>query len=257
METETHMLETAITAARRAGKLLLEASREEIRVDARSRRDVKLEMDRKAEEVIISTILAAHPDHAVLSEERGRVGGESNWLWVIDPLDGTYNYSRRIPVWCTSIGLLEDGEERLGVIYDPIAADLYAAERGRGAAVNGSPAVVSKVASLEEATVCFSSGLGNDDLARTMAAAEHLAVAAGKVRGMGAAASHLAYVAGGRADAFYDFGAKLWDVAAGIALVREAGGVVTVRPRGEHTLDIIASNGKFHEELENEIGWQP
>ena len=255
MGSRTDMLETAIEAARRAGRLLLEASRGEIRVDVRTRRDVKLEMDRRADEIIVKTILAAHPDHAVLTEERGRTGGESEWLWVIDPLDGTYNYSRRIPVWCVSIGLLRNGEESLGVIYDPIGDELYAAEEGQGATVNGERTAVSDTAALEDATVCFSSSPAENDLARTMAAAERLAVNAGKVRGMGAAASHLAYVAGGRADAFYDFGAKLWDVAAGIALVREAGGAVTTRKRDEFALDICVSNGHFHDALLREIGW--
>ena len=255
MEQERNMLDTAIAAARRAGKLLLDASRGEIRVDARTRRDVKLEMDRKADEAIVKTILAAHPDHAVLTEERGKLGKESEWLWVIDPLDGTYNYSRRIPVWCASIGLLRHGQEHLGVIYDPVAGDLYSAQRGRGAAVNDRPAAVSEIARLEDAAICFSSSPADDDLARTMAAAERLATSAAKVRGMGAAASHLAYVAAGRADAFYDFGAKLWDVAAGIALIREAGGAVTTRPRDDVTLDICVSNGRFHEDLLREIGW--
>lgn len=249
------MLEIATQAAREAGRLLLDASRKDIRIESRSRRDVKLDMDRKAEETIISILLDAFPEHTVLSEERGRIGGDSEFLWVIDPLDGTYNYSRRLPVWCTSVGLLKNDEPVLGVIYDPVCDDLYAAEAGQGASLNGRPARVSDVESLDDATVCFSSGIGTRDLEKTMRAAAHLGIRAGKVRGMGAAATHTAYVGAGRADAFYDFGAKLWDVAAGVVIVREAGGHVTLRDRGENVLDIAVSNGRFHEDLLREIEW--
>ena len=114
---------------------------------------------------------------------------------------------------------------------------------------------VSETESFENAVVCFSSSAQTSDIEATMAAASRLSTSAGKVRGMGAAASHMAYVADGRVDAFFDMGAKLWDVAAGIVLVREAGGEVTTRSRGGVSLDIAVSNGKFHQDFLREIAW--
>ena len=249
------MLETAIRAARAAGRLLLEGSRGEIEIDKRERRDVKLAMDRAAEKAIIEIVSEEFPDHAILSEERGRLGGESEHLWVIDPLDGTFNFAQRIPIWCTSIGLCRGEEEIVGVIYDPINDDLFAAEKGKGTFLNGKPMRVSGIDSLAFATICFSSSADEDDIEATMRAARHLAVAGGKVRGLGAAATHMAYLAAGRVDGFYDFGAKLWDVAAGLVILREAGGDATTRRRSGEVLDLVASNGRFHDDLLKAVEW--
>jgi len=249
------MLETAMRAAREAGRLLLEASAKEIEVDRRDRRDVKLAMDRTAEAKIIEVLREAFPDHAVLSEEAGRIAGDSEYLWVIDPLDGTFNYSRRVPVWCTSIGLLKGSEEVVGAIYDPTRDEMFSAERGSGAFLNGERVRVSDTDSLEYATINYSSSTDATDIERTMRAALHLATRAGKVRALGAAATHVAYVAAGRMDAFYDYGAKLWDVAAGLVILREAGGMVARRNTSDTTLDLAVSNGRFHDELLTAIGW--
>ena len=226
------MLETAIRAAREAGKILFEGSRGEIEVDQTSRRDIKLAMDRKAEAAIVEILSQAFPDHGILAEERGRVGGASDYLWVIDPLDGTCNYSRRLPIWCTSIGLCRGDDYQVGVIYEPVTGDLYAAEKGKGATLNGKPIRVSAVERLEDALVEHSAGIEEEDIRESMCIASLLSIAASKVRGLGAAATHLAYVAAGRADAFVDCCAKRWDVAAGLVLLNEAGGTATIRERG-------------------------
>ena len=249
------MLETAIRAAREAGKVLLEGSRKPIEVDHKYQRDVKLAMDRKAETAIIGILSEAFPDHEILAEERGRVGGSSDYLWVIDPLDGTYNYSRRFPIWCTSIGLCRGEEYLVGVIYEPIIGDLYAGEKGKGATLNGKPMRVSAVDRLQDAMIAHSAGVEEEDIRESMRVASLLSITASKVRGLGAAATHMAYVASGRLDGFVDCCAKRWDVAAGLVLLKEAGGMVTIRERDGDELDLVASNGLIHDELLKAIDW--
>lgn len=249
------MLETAVRAAREAGSLLLDAGRQEIEIDRKERRDVKLAMDRKAEETIIAIVRGRFPHHSILSEECGRIGGDSEYVWVIDPLDGTFNYSRRVPLWCTSIALKKDDEIIVGVIYDPVREELFSAEKGKGAFLNGEPMQVSETDSLAYATVSFGAGPTERSTEATMSAACHIGMIAAKVRGLGTAAVHVAYVAAGRMDAFFEYGINEWDIAAGLVLLSEAGGVATTRRFASNAMDIAISNGRFHAELLKEIAW--
>jgi myo-inositol-1(or 4)-monophosphatase len=249
------MLETAIRAAREAGRVLLEGTRGEIRVDHLAQRDVKLAMDKKAEEVILRIVREKFPEHATLSEECGAVGPKSDYLWVVDPLDGTVNYSRHMPLWGTSVALLHQGKEIVGVIFDPIHDELYHAEAGQGAFLNGRRIRVSEKSPLSAGIVAF--GFSSDEarLRRGLAATAQLPLAASKVRGLGSAVLHLAYVACGRMDGFFEFGINQWDIASGVVLIREAGGKVTTRTLPDRSIDIVCSNGLIQDELLKQVGW--
>jgi myo-inositol-1(or 4)-monophosphatase len=250
------MLETAIRAAREAGRVLIEGSRGEIRVDHLAQRDVKLAMDKKAEEVILRVVREKFPGHAILSEECGAVGRkESDYLWVVDPLDGTVNYSRRIPLWGTSVALLHQGKEVVGVIFDPIHDELYHAEDGQGAFLNGKRIRVSEKSPLSAAMIAFGFSSDEERLRRGLAAAAGLPLAASKVRGLGSAVLHLAYVACGRMDGFVELGIHQWDIAAGILLIREAGGKVSTRTLPDGAIDLVCSNGLIHDEFMKQVGW--
>jgi myo-inositol-1(or 4)-monophosphatase len=259
------MLETAIRAAREAGRVLLEGSRGEIRVERLAQRDVKLAMDRKAEEVILRILREKFPGHAILSEECGAVGpkfarrggrrgGAPDYLWVIDPLDGTVNYSRRIPLWGTSVALLRQGREIVGVIFDPVHGELYHAEEGQGAFLNGKRIRVSERAPLSAAMIAFGFSSREEQLRRGLSAAAQLPIAASKVRGLGCAVLHLAYVACGRTDGFFEFGIHQWDIAAGTVLIREAGGKLSTRALPDGSMDLVCSNGLIHDELMKQAG---
>ena len=249
------MLDTAIRAAREAGRILLEGQRGEIEIDHVERRDIKLAMDRRAEEAIIGILRPAFPGHAVLSEECGRVGGRAEYTWVIDPLDGTFNYSRRIPAWCTSIGLLRDDDPVLGVIYDPGRDELFAAEKGRGARLNDQPIHASDTETMDHAIVGLSLGLRDGLEQHTLGANRRIALSAGKVRSFGAAALDLAWVACGRFDAFFEFGLKDWDVTAALAILRAAGAQISLRRHEPPTVSIACSNRRLHADLLRLIEW--
>lgn len=249
------MLETAILAARAAGRVLLEGAQGEIKVDKAYQRDVKLEMDKKAEAVILGIIRDRFPDHAILSEEAGAVGPKSEYLWVVDPLDGTVNYSRRIPLWGTSVALCRGGEEIVGVIYDAVHDELYTAEKGKGAFLNGRPMRVSE-RRMEQAMVAYGFAASDDAaMKQGLRGAERVAWAASKIRATGSAAIHLGWVACGRMDGFYEFALNYWDLAGGVVLIREAGGRVQSRPRPGGSLDFVCDNGVIHEDLLREIAW--
>jgi myo-inositol-1(or 4)-monophosphatase len=249
------VLEVAIRAARAAGQMLLAAAECDIKVDRVEKRDIKLAADREAEAIILSALREAFPRHAILSEECGRTGGESDYLWIIDPLDGTYNFSRRIPVWCTSIALMARGEPVLGVIYDPTRNELYHAEKGKGAYCNGARIHVSDTAQLAEGVVALAVGLREGYEEPALRAARNVSLICRKARSFGSAAIDMSYVACGRLDGYFEFALRIWDVAAGITLAREAGGEVSLRHHSDIVVDMAVSNGRVHDALLREIGW--
>ena len=250
------MLKTAVRAAHEAGRLLLDASTRDIQVDRLERRDVKLAADRESEATIISVIRERFPEHAILSEECGETGSsDSEYLWVIDPLDGTYNFSRRIPLWCTSIGLARNGEEMIGVILDPCRDDLFTVEKGKGAFRNGEVMRVSPTSDPTRAMIGVAYGPDERFLDQSMAAIDRVSVGVAKVRALGSAALHLAYVACGWMDGFFEFGLHHWDMAAGLVLIREAGGKTTVRRHADGKMDVAVSNATLHDDLLKLIRW--
>ena len=250
------MLNFAIQTAREAGKILADKFGRALQVSNKGDIDLVTEADIAAERLIVERIRSYHPRHAILTEESGDVvslgDAGSEYKWVIDPLDGTTNYAHGYPVFCVSIALEHEGRVVLGVVYDPTRDELFAAERGQGATLNGRSLRVSETDELNGALLC--TGFPYDvrdrgDFARHF---RNFIMRAQSVRRDGAAALDLAYVAAGRFDAFYEEGLRPWDVAAGVLLVEEAGGRVTHydgSPFRIYTPPIAASNGLIHEAM--------
>ena len=217
-----------VKAARAAGNVLL---RNLNRLDAlnvveKGRQDYASEVDAQAEQAAIRELKRSAPDHAVLGEEGG-LQGKGRSVWVIDPLDGTSNYLRGLPHWCVSIALVENGEPIHGVVFDPLRNELFTASRGYGAVLNDKRIRVAERKTLEGALLA--TGFHPRERARTGAQLEcvrQLLTQAEDIRRTGSAALDLAYTACGRIDAYFEAGVMPWDIAAGVLLVREAGGRV-------------------------------
>ncbi len=251
------MLNFAIQTARDAGRVLAERFGRSLEITNKSELDLVTESDLASERLIIDRIKSHYPRHAILAEESGASEPvdrerESEWRWIIDPLDGTTNYAHGYPCFCVSIGLENKGRMELGVVYDPMRDEVFTAERGQGAALNGRRIRVSTTPNLASALLC--TGFPYDVRERSEFA-RHFAnfiMAAQGVRRDGAAALDLAYVAAGRFDGFWEEGLKPWDVAAGKLLVEEAGGRVSNyagQPLNIFSPPILASNGSVHEEM--------
>lgn len=225
------MLNVAIKAARAAGALINRAALdvESVRVAQKQVNDFVTEVDKAAERAVIETLLGAYPDHGILGEETGNEFGNKNsdFVWIIDPLDGTTNFIHGFPVYCVSIALSFKGKIEHAVVYDPTRNDLFTATRGRGAFLNERRIRVSKRTQLKDCLVStgFPFRPGDNFRAYMRMFAEITQRTAG-VRRPGAAALDLAYVAAGFTDGFFESGLSIWDVAAGSLLVTEAGGLV-------------------------------
>ena len=250
------MLNFAIQTARDAGRVLAEKFGRAIQISNKGDIDLVTEADLASERLIVERVRSYHPRHAVLTEESGDVvalgGARSDYKWIVDPLDGTTNYAHGYPVFCVSIALEHEGRVVVGVVYDPVRDELFAAERGEGATLNGRRVRVSDTDDLNRALLC--TGFPYDvrergDFARHF---RNFIMSAQSVRRDGAAALDLAYVAAGRFDGFYEEGLRPWDVAAGVLLVEEAGGRVTHydgRPFDHYRPPIAASNGLVHDAM--------
>ncbi|MDH0493110.1 inositol monophosphatase family protein [Comamonas aquatica] len=225
------MLNVAIKAARAAGAIINRAALdvESVRVAQKQVNDFVTEVDQAAERTIIETLLGAYPGHGILGEESGKEFGakDSDYVWIIDPLDGTTNFIHGFPVYCVSIALAVKGKIEHAVVYDPTRNDLFTATRGRGAFLNERRIRVSKRAQLKDCLIStgFPFRPGDNFRAYMRMFAEITQRTAG-VRRPGAAALDLAYVAAGFTDGFFETGLSVWDVAAGSLLVTEAGGLV-------------------------------
>ena len=225
------MLNMAIKAARAAGAIINRAALdvEAVRVSNKQVNDFVTEVDQQAEQAIIETLLTAYPDHGILAEESGNEHGNpnSNFVWIIDPLDGTTNFIHGFPVYCVSIALAVNGRVEQAVVYDPTRNDLFTATRGRGAFLNERRIRVSKRTMLRDCLI--STGFPfrpGDNFKQYMAMLGDVMQRTSGVRRPGAAALDLAYVAAGFSDGFFETGLNIWDVAAGSLLVTEAGGLV-------------------------------
>jgi len=248
------MLNTAVKAARRAGNVINRASRnlDVVAVREKAVNDFVSEVDREAEHAIISTLREAYPGHAILAEESG-ASGDSEYVWVIDPLDGTTNFLHGFPQYAVAIALEHRGIVTQAVIYDPARNDLFTASRGRGAFLNDARMRVSKRLQLKSSLV--GTGFPFKELAHLDAYMRMLVdVMKGTagVRRAGSATLDLAYVAAGRLDAFWEIGLSRWDVAAGSLLITEAGGLVGDLEGNESWIDtgnIVGGNPKVFAEL--------
>lgn len=251
------MLNTAIKAARAAGALINRASMDldAIKVNTKAPNDFVTEVDQASERVIIDTLLAAYPGHGILGEESGSTRGakDSEYLWIIDPLDGTTNFIHGLPVYCVSIALAHRGQVQQAVVYDPTRNDLFFASKGRGAFLNDKRLRVSKRLRLAESLV----GTGfpfrkGDDFKRYMRIFESVMTHCAGLRRPGAAALDLCYVAAGHYDGFFETGLGAWDVAAGSLIITEAGGLVgnfTGEADYLYRREVVAGNPKVYAQL--------
>jgi myo-inositol-1(or 4)-monophosphatase len=246
------MLQTAIEAVHRAGKVIAERYPAQRNVTSKGYRDIVTEVDIAAESIIIDLIGERFPDHAILSEEAGGAAIGAGHTWVIDPLDGTTNYARRIPFSCTSVGVLEDGEPIAGAIYDPLRDQTFSAERGKGATLNGERIHVSSASPLSHTALALDWGHGDATRAQALDLVLRIAPRCGTLRALGSAALALAYVAAGWLDGYFNLALKPWDAAAGLLIVAEAGGRCTTplgKPGRVETPACLATNGLVHKEL--------
>ncbi len=223
------LLNIAVRAARRAGSIINRAALDGSVLEVKSKQvnDYVTQIDRAAEEAIIDVVHKAYPDHAFMAEESGATGGEAEYRWIIDPLDGTTNYIHGFPQYCISIAVEHRGALAHAVVYDPVKNELFTASRGRGAFLNDRRVRVSKCTRLHGALI--GTGFPFKELGRldlyTRQLRSFMQTTAG-VRRAGAAALDLAYVACGRLDGFWELGLSPWDMAAGALLIQEAGGLV-------------------------------
>lgn len=251
------MLNFTIETARDAGRVLLEKFGRIESVTKKGDINLVTEADLASEALIVERIKSHFPRHAILAEEAGNAvvtGEDGGHKWIIDPLDGTTNYAHGYPCFCVTIALEHEGEVVLGVTYDPTRDELFTAEKGRGATLNGKPIRVSRTDELGNALLV--TGFPYDIKHREKFArhlTEFLLTSRG-VRRDGSAAIDLAYVACGRFDGFWEEGLNPWDVAAGKLLIEEAGGTVSYydgSPFSIYTPPIVASNGTIHAEMLN------
>ncbi len=249
------MLNFAIETARDAGHVLLEKFGKIEKITKKGDINLVTEADLASEKLIIERIKSYYPKHAILAEESGEavvVSGDSSWKWIIDPLDGTTNYAHGYPCFCVTLALEHNGEIVIGVTYDPTRDELFAAEKGQGATLNGRRIRVSATENLGDSLIV--TGFPYDfkdrhDFARHLT---QFLLGSRGVRRDGSAAIDMAYVACGRFDGFWEEGLNPWDVAAGYLMIQEAGGSVTYY-NGEkfsvYTPPICASNGLIHAQM--------
>lgn len=254
----------ALKAARSAGKIILRSMDrlDRLVIEEKGQNDFVTEVDRQVEQELVYQINKAFPEHAILGEEGGFSKGDENseFQWVIDPLDGTTNFVRGIPHFAISIACKHNGRLEHGVIYDPVRQEEFTATRGKGAQLNGNRMRVSKRNDLADAVL----GTGmpyrarqEDKIPAYMGTLETLAAQTAGIRRMGSASLDLAYVAAGRFEAFWETSLSEWDIAAGALMVQEAGGLVSDFKGGAKYLqsgDIVCGNPKCFKSVLQVVG---
>lgn len=248
------LLNIAVRAARRAGEVIVRSLTrlEGLQITAKGRNDFVSEVDHAAEREIIATIRKAYPNHAVMAEESGRAG-ESDTVWIIDPLDGTTNFLHGFPVFAVSIACQHKGRLEHAVVYDPMRQELFTASRGAGAHLDNRRIRVSRQRSLDGALVAtgFPYRANTQYIDAYLAMLKAVMLNTAGIRRPGSAALDLAYVAAGRVDAFWEIGLQPWDTAAGTLLIQEAGGHVGTLVGGEYRQggNIVAGTPKVYSAL--------
>jgi myo-inositol-1(or 4)-monophosphatase len=249
----TRIKQVAIMAADKAGKELLKEyhrfNRESVKVKAKH--EIVTKADLISEKLVLKEIRKHFPNHEILSEEKGKIKTESDYRWIVDPLDGTTNFSIHNPLWAVSIGVAYKAEVVFGVVYAPYLDELFVAEKGKGAKLNNKSIKVSTEKQAKTINA-FCHGSRQRDIRKALKFVSYQKLRNLDCRQLGAASIELAYVAAGRIESIMIPGAHAWDVAAGVLIVREAGGRVTDFSGKRWTLkseDMLASNGKVHSEL--------
>ncbi|HYU80860.1 MAG TPA: inositol monophosphatase family protein [Vicinamibacterales bacterium] len=246
-------LATAIEAVVRAGEMQRAHVGSDLHVEKKGSIDLVTEVDLAVERMFREMIANRFPDHSVLAEEMGEIGAASTYRWVFDPLDGTTNYAHGIPIYCATLALEIEGVPTVGAVFDPNRNELFTAERGVGAWLNGRPLHVSSTSSLDDAVLV--TGFPYDIRERLKEALGLFGAFlshARAVRRLGSAAIDLCWVAAGRMDGFWEQGLQVWDTMAGAIVVEEAGGRVSSldgTPWKPHDGQILASNSHVHDQM--------
>ena len=249
------MLSTAVKAARKAGTIIVRASDniDQLTVKNKTINDYVSEVDVTSEEIIIDTLKTAYPKHGFLGEESGMKDINSDFIWIIDPLDGTTNFLHKFPQYCISIALMHKGDITHAVVYDPNRNDLFTASKGSGAYLNDRRIRVSNRHKLKDSII--GTGFPFRDFSHLkpyLKMFEEMILSTSGIRRPGSAALDLAYVAAGWFDGFWEIGLSKWDIAAGALIVKEAGGIVSdfnEKQAWLKTGNIIASNNKIYDEF--------
>lgn len=246
--------EVLLRATREAGAIILRYFNGAFRIDHKEGiNNLVTEVDKLSEDKIIEVIQASYPRHTIISEEVGELIQVSDYQWIIDPIDGTVNFAHGIPICCVSIGLMHAGELILGAVYNPMMDELFVAERGKGATLNGHPISVSKKSDFR--TACLVTGFPYKwphNAEHPIKVFERFVLEGLPVRRLGSAAIDLCWVACGRFDGFWEYNLNAWDVAAGYLILQEAGGRITDFDGATYNVfekETLATNGLMHEAM--------
>jgi myo-inositol-1(or 4)-monophosphatase len=254
----TRAREVAIAAAQASGQLLRERMDSIREVRHKSAVDIVTDVDVLSEQMVCSAILSAFPTHTVVGEEGGaRLGSDPRFRWFVDPLDGTTNYAHGFPFFCVSIGLEIAGQLAVGVVYSPSMDELFVAEVGRGATLNGQPIQASGVGELSQSLLATGFPYDRAEFPRALRSFELLSMHSQAVRRAGSAALDLCYVACGRLDGYWEHRVMSWDMAAGVLMVIEAGGQVSAvdgSPFAVEAGQVLSSNGIVHHAISELLG---
>jgi myo-inositol-1(or 4)-monophosphatase len=249
------ILNVAMMAAREAGELIVRyiENIDRLNIEEKSNNNFVSEVDQLAEQTIIRTIKKYYPQHSILAEETGRNQQKSDFEWIIDPLDGTTNYLHQFPQFAVSIAVLEKGRLMHGVVYDPLRDEMFNASRGDGARLNNRRIRVTEQKTLKNALLATGFPYYDFDYIDSyLASFKSFMTQTAGIRRAGSAALDLAYVAAGRVDGYWEFNLKPWDIAAGMLIVKEAGGLCTDFAGGENSLNsgnVLACNPKLMKEM--------
>lgn len=249
------MKKTALFAAKKAGQYILKNFNKVRDKDIKNKGGFSgfaTKVDIEAEKIIKNIIVKKYPKHNILGEESGKTKKKSDYLWVIDPLDGTHNYLMGNPLFCTAIALTYKNEVILGVIYAPYLKEMYWAEKGKGAFLNGKKIRISKKTEIKKSIFYFCHGYQAKHVKKALKIYFRLKMKAADVRQLGSGGIETSWVAAGRAEGFVIPGGQPWDIAPGILLVKEAGGRATDFKNQNWNLkskDMICSNGKLHQKF--------
>jgi len=256
MKLSSANINVMVKACRKAAKILIRdfGEIENLQVSLKGPGDFVTVSDKKVEKVLIEELQKARPNYSILSEEIGKISNDESFKWIIDPIDGTANFLHGIPHFAISIGLEHDKEIICGIIYDPIKDEMFAAEKGKGSYLNNQRIRVSSRSKLKDCII-FTGGPKHNSEDRDMALEEYKKFSTKTlipIRKMGSASLDLAYVAAGRCDGFWQRNLNYWDIAAGIIIIKEAGGFVTDF-NGEDTYienkTILATNSRISNEM--------
>jgi myo-inositol-1(or 4)-monophosphatase len=238
-------LHAAMAAARAGGQAALRACADPLERTVKAPRDIVTNGDLAAQAAVLAEVSAAFPEHGVLSEEGSNSTGENGYRWIVDPVDGTTNYYRGLPFFSVSVALARGDEILAGAVYDPSREEMFAAALGQGASLDGAPAKAATTATLQECVFGLGLPYDVDETRRQLVAAQEIAPRCATLRTMGSAALALCYVACGRQDAYLHPYLHPWDAAAGVLILREAGGAVVDlegRPWSFASREILATS---------------